>query len=86
VRSFRVRAGATTLSHRCARNERLVTASHAVAFWTQTPPAEDVIDAVQTEQTIRASRIEVRVTARGLPSGLRAEVQVHAVCARVAQR
>lgn len=86
VRSFRVHSGTTTLRHACARNERLVSASHAVAFWTQTPPAQEVIEAVQTAQTIRASRILVRVTARSLPPRLRAEVQVHAVCARVAQR
>jgi hypothetical protein len=86
VRSFRVHSGTTTLHHSCARKERLVSASHAVAFWTNTPPPQEVLESVQTVQTIRASRIEVRVTARSLPLRLRAEVQVHAVCARVAQR
>jgi hypothetical protein len=86
VRDFRVRSGTVTLRHGCTRRERLVSASHAVAFWTTTPPARDVLESVQTAQTIRESRVDVRVTARSLPTGLRTEVQVHAVCAPVAQR
>jgi hypothetical protein len=87
VRDFRVRGGRpVTLRHGCARNERLVSASHAVAFWTETPPPQDVLDSVRTVQSVRAARVEVHATARRLPSNVRTEVQVHAVCAPVAQR
>lgn len=83
VRSFRVRAGRTTAgSHRCRRDERLVSSSHAVAFHTRRAPSAQRLSQVDARAMVRGGRISV--TARGGPvaSRVRVQVQILAVCAR----
>ncbi len=82
VRNVRLKLGAAvTLAHGCARSERLVSAEHAVAFWTKTPPGQALLRSVRTTGTLRDARLEVGADARSLPPGVRVEVQLQAVCA-----
>lgn len=83
VRSVRVRPGATTIVLGCAARERLVGAAHAVAFSTRNPPGPDLVRSVQTARTISGGRVLVHVRGDAELAGVRALVQVQAVCARV---
>lgn len=83
VRTVRVRPGTTRVVLACRRNERLVGASHAFAFRREAPPSPSLAGTVSGSRAVRGNR--VIVTARGDAElgGVRALVQVHAVCARV---
>jgi hypothetical protein len=83
VRTVRVRPGSTTVTQRCTAGERLVGAAHAVAFSTRNPPGPDLVRSVRTARTIRGGRVVVRVRGDAELAGVRALVQVQAVCARV---
>jgi hypothetical protein len=65
----------------CARGERLISASHAVGFYTQRPPLEALIAGVTVRRSVHAGKIRVTVSATDAAFGVRAIVQVHAVCA-----
>ncbi len=78
VVGFRARAGTTTRAARCARNEVLVGATHAVGFLGDTPPSEAAIGSVRATQRFRNGRVLVTVHA---PRGSRAVVQIDLVCA-----
>jgi hypothetical protein len=84
VRTLRVRAGGVRrLVVSCARGERLVDAAHAVAFRMRSAPTAEVLAGVSSARRRRAGRVEVRARrSEALPADVRAEVQVHAVCAR----
>jgi hypothetical protein len=65
---------------RCAAHQRLVSATHAVAFYTQAPPSAGLAQKVRVTQVVRNG--SVRVSARGgfgVPE--RTIVQVGLVCA-----
>lgn len=83
VRTVRVRPGTTTVSQGCVGSERLVGAAHAVGFSTASPPGADLVRSVGTEQAVRSGRVVVRVRGDAELTGVRALVQVQAVCARV---
>ena len=79
VVNFTVRGvGTTTHGARCARNEQLVSATHAIGFPGATPPSEAVIGAVSATQRYRngLTLVTVHVTKR-----VRAVVQLDLVCA-----
>jgi hypothetical protein len=81
VRTVNAVAGRTTRGAQgCARNERLVGASHAVGFYTQTAPASTVATSVSVRRTVRGGRVSVVVGA-DVSLRVRAVVQVHALCA-----
>lgn len=82
VRTVRVRPGTTTITQSCSARERLVGAGHAVAFSTRNPPGPDLVRSVETAQTTGGGRVVVRVQGDAELSGVRALVQVQAVCAR----
>lgn len=82
VRTVRVRPGTTTVTHACRRGERLVQASHALAFRRQDPPTTSLASTVSGSQSVSGSRVVVRVRANAELGGVRALVQVHVVCAR----
>ena len=86
VRTLRLEPGASRRAvHGCSRRERLVGASHAVGFYTRTPPSPRLIRAVVARRVVRGGRIAVSVAAGRRLLGVRAVVQVHAVCARGGQ-
>jgi len=83
VREVRVRPGSTTVVQGCRANERLVDGAHAFGFYTRRAPDAGLVRSVSGTRVLRDGR--VRVTARGDAElgGVRAVVQVQAVCSRV---
>jgi len=80
VRTVRVRPGTTTVVQRCTAGERLVGASHAFAFATRTPPGASLVSSVSASQQASGKSVVVRVRGDGELAGVRAFVQVHALC------
>ena len=81
VRTVNAVAGRTTRGAQgCARNERLVGASHAVGLYTQTAPATTVATSVSVTRTVRGGRVAVVVRADA-SLRVRAVAQLHALCA-----
>jgi hypothetical protein len=83
VKTVRVRPGQTTVRRRCAARERLVGASHAVAFATRTPPNASLVGGIAADQSVRGREVVVTVRADAEVGGVRALVQVHVLCAVV---
>jgi hypothetical protein len=84
VKTVRMRPGTATLTQRCATGERLVGGSHAFAFATRTPPSASLVSTVTGSQELRGESVVVRVRGDAEIAGVRALVQVHALCARSA--
>ncbi len=82
VRSVRVRPGTTTVVQRCVSGERLVGGSHAFGFSTRTPPSASLVRSVSGSQQISGESVVVRVRGDAELAGVRAVVQVHALCSR----
>jgi hypothetical protein len=79
-----VRIGASTsgwIAQGCASAERLVAAYHAFGFYTAKPPTADVIAGLRGTQSVRGDRVVVSVHGGRALRGVRAVVQVAAVCA-----
>jgi hypothetical protein len=86
VRTFRLTRPVRTGTVRCARGERLLSASYAVAFRTRTAPRAPVLAGVRVRLRPRADRVTVLARRTGAVAlGVRAEVQVHALCGRGAR-
>lgn len=83
VKTVRVRPGTITVSQACAARERLVGASHAFAFGTRTPPSASLVASVSGVQSVQGKRVLVRARGDAELAGVRAFVQVHAICAVV---
>jgi hypothetical protein len=81
VRTVALGAGVRRIRHACARGERLLSASHAIGFYTQVPPASAIVAAVTSTRNVRAGRVNVRVEVAPVARNARAVVQVHALCA-----
>jgi hypothetical protein len=82
VRTVRVRPGSTTVVQRCSAGERLVGGSHAFAFETRNPPSGSLVTSVSGAQSATTRSIVVRVSGDAELAGVRAVVQVHALCSR----
>jgi hypothetical protein len=83
VRTVRVRPGTTTITQRCTAGERLVGGTHAFGFETRTPPSASLVGSVSGSQRISGGSVAVRVSGDAELAGVRAVVQVQALCARV---
>ena len=83
VRTVRVRPGTATVAQGCAARERLVGGGHAFGFQTSQPPAAGLVSSVTGTETIRGGRVSVTVRGDAELGGVRAVVQVQAVCSRV---
>jgi hypothetical protein len=80
VKNAALRPGrAQTLAVSCAAGERLVGASRAFGFYTAAPPRAALVGAVTTSLATAGSRAVVHVR-NTLPKGVRAVVQVVAIC------
>jgi hypothetical protein len=75
---FHVRAGTSTHGARCARNEVLISASHAIGFLGDTPPSQAAIGSVSATQRIRGGLVLLTVHAA---KRVRAVAQLDLVCA-----
>jgi hypothetical protein len=84
VRTLRVRAGQRgRLAFGCARGERLVDSSHAIAFRMPRAPSRTILAGASAVRRLRGTRVEVRASrTAAVPRRTRVEVQVHAICAR----
>ena len=82
VRTARVRPGSATVAMRCRSGERLVGAAHAFGFHTRNAPGASIISTVSGTRTVHNGRVVVRVRGDAELGGVRAVVQVQAVCAR----
>jgi hypothetical protein len=84
VRTVRVRPGSTTVVQRCASGERVVGGSYAFAFATRTPPSSSLVAGISGSQAVGERSVYVRVRGDAELAGVRAFVQVHALCSRAA--
>ena len=82
VKTVRVRPGTTTVVQRCTSGERLMGGSHAFGFSTRTPPSASLVRSVSGSQEIGRESVVVHVRADAEIAGVRAVVQVHALCSR----
>lgn len=80
VRTVRLLPGVVRAVAACAAGERLIWAWHAVAFSTQSAPAETLIRSVSAVRSVQGRRVVVRVRSTTAVQGVRAVVQVGAVC------
>lgn len=77
----RVVEGRSVVTARCPRGSRLLGGSHAVAFRTKEPPSSRLLAAVRVQRSLAAGAVVARVAvAAGVLSGVRAEIQLHAIC------
>ena len=82
VKTVRVRPGSATVTQSCSSGERLVGGAHAFGFYTRTPPSPSLVAGVSGTQTVGASSVAVRVSGDAELAGVRAVVQVSALCSR----
>jgi hypothetical protein len=82
VGTFRLRSGgAQTYAHSCRVNERVVGASHAIAFRMPKAPSAQLLAGVRVTRRIEGRRVIVRAQrSAGVPARTRVELQVHALC------
>jgi len=66
----------------CASGERLSSGTHAIAFYTSTPPSRQLAASVTATQTVRGGRLHLTVHATPAVLEVRAVVQVDLVCAK----
>ena len=70
------------VTHGCNRGERLVSSTHAVAFRSRREPSVTQLAGVQSELVLRAGQGCARDETPGAARGLRAKLQIQAVCTR----
>jgi hypothetical protein len=70
------------VTHRCSRGERLVSSTHAVALRYPREPTITQLAGVQSKLVLRSGRLVASATLTGAARGLRAKLQIHAVCTR----
>jgi hypothetical protein len=80
VRTVRLHAGTVRAVAACLAGERLISGWHAVAFDTATAPGAALVQSVTATRSSRGGRVEVRARAGAAVSGVRALLQVGAVC------
>lgn len=80
VRTVRLRPGIVRAVSACAAGERLMSGWHAIGFYTATAPSAALVHSVSAVRGVRANRVEVRVRSGVEVTGVRAIVQVGAVC------
>ncbi|HEU0304589.1 MAG TPA: hypothetical protein VFR32_08410 [Gaiellaceae bacterium] len=87
---LRVRTVAFTrtarVSYRCPRGERLVSATHAVAFRSRREPSIALLAGVRSELVSRAGRLVGSARMNGAARNAPAKLQIVAVCTRGPER
>ena len=74
----------TAVTHGCNRGERLVSSTHAVALRSPREPSSTQLAGVQSELVLRSGRLVASARLTGAARGLRAKLQIQAVCTRAA--
>ena len=80
VRSVRLAPGRIRAAVACRSAERLISAWHAIGFYTAGPPTSPLVQSVAATRFARGGRVEVRGSGGPELAGVRAIVQVGAVC------
>lgn len=80
VRSVPLRPGSIRAIAACGVGERLISGWHSFGFYTASPPSAALARSVSATQVSRGNRVDVRVRAGTAVGGVRAVVQVGAVC------
>lgn len=75
-----VRPGTHRYVERCAAGERLVSASHAIAFYTDTPPSRSLAASVSVAQSVNGGHLHVSVHGGPAATEVRAVVQIDLLC------
>ncbi len=83
VRSARIRPGGVTISRACLRRERLVSGFYALGFYTRRPPTASLVASIEGAMRFVGNGVSVDVRGDAEIGGVRAVVQVQAVCASV---
>ena len=78
--TIRLRAGTTVARQGCGAGELLVSGWHAVGFYTQGPPEPALAGSVAARRTLRGGRVAVFARVGSVVRGVRAVLQVGAVC------
>jgi hypothetical protein len=84
VRQVRVRPGSATVVARCSAQERLVGSAHAFGFYTPRAPDASLVAGVSGTRTTSGKAVRVEVQGDAELGGVRAVVQVQAICSRTA--
>jgi hypothetical protein len=80
VRTVPIRPGSVRAVAACAAGERLISAWHAVGFYTAAAPTATLLGSVTSTQAVRAERVDARVRSGVAVRGVRAVLQAGAVC------
>jgi len=80
VRTVRLHVGSVRAVAACLAGERLIAGWHAVGFYTASAPSAALAQSVSATRTSRGGRVEVRTRAGVAVTGVRAVLQVGAVC------
>jgi hypothetical protein len=81
ARQVRIRPGSARVVQACKAGESLVGASHAIGFYTASPPSEALVRSVTASRSLRTGAVAVDVHAGKAVRGVRAVVQAAALCA-----
>lgn len=76
-----LRPGLVTAVATCGVGERLISGWHAVGFYTSAAPSAALLQSVRAVRVVRGVRVQVHVRTGPTLAGVRAIVQVGAVCA-----
>ena len=80
LRTIRLRPGANVVRQGCGSGELLVSGWHAVGFYTARPPEPALVQSVSATRSVRGGRIAVAVRVGTAVRGVRAVLQVGALC------
>jgi hypothetical protein len=80
VRNVPVHIGTVRAFASCVAGERLISSWHAVGFYTASAPSAPLVQGVSATRISHGNRVQVRVRSGAAVSGVRAIVQVGAVC------
>jgi hypothetical protein len=80
VSNVRLRPLQTHAIRACAGGERLISGWHAVGFYTASPPSSTLLSSVVAARSLRGGRVDVLARVGTAVSGVRAVLQVGAVC------
>jgi hypothetical protein len=84
VLSARIRpATVQRFGRSCTRRERLIGGSHALGFYTPKPPSGALTTTLSGRQVLRRAGVTVSVSSDEALFGVRAVVQVNALCSRI---
>ena len=81
VKTVRIQPGRTTVAQACKPGETLVDTTHAVGFYTASPPGAGLVGAVSVSERISGNRVALTARAGAAIAGVRTVVQVGALCA-----